>query len=192
MIARPFILAILLITYHFPLFSQIDQIDSLKKIVSTERNDTFKVNNLLNLSKKLFSTSPDEAIVYASQARDISAKLNYRKGEATAYKNIGIGHYWQGEYVDAIHNYEKAMALFDSLGDKVGIANIQSNIGAIYFNQSDDERALEYYLQSLKTSEEVGDTLRIITACVNIGVVYANKPKTYDKALEYYRRALPL
>jgi class 3 adenylate cyclase len=41
-------------------------------------------------------------------------------------------------------------------------------------------------------AEEIGDTLRIATALVNIGAVYNNKVETYDRALQYYLKALPL
>lgn len=186
---------IILVT--FTLFSvlcypQGEQIDSLKKVVATAPDDTVKVENLLALSKKLFGSSPKDAVVYALTAKQLSEKLDYVKGLAYAYKNIGMGYYWQGDYLNAINNYRLALSVFDSIGDKVGVANIQSNIGVVYFDQSDDDKALDYYLKSLQTSEEVHDTDRIATACVNIGVVYANKPQTYNKALEYLKRALQL
>jgi adenylate cyclase len=172
--------------------AQNAQIDSLKNVLSKANDDTFKVHLLLVLSKKYFSNAPEKAIEYAQQAKQLAEQLNFQKGLAYAYKNIGIGYYWQGNYVEAIHSYQKSLAVFDSLGDKVGIANIQSNIGAIYANEGDDETALDYHLKSLKASEEAKDTFRIITACINIGALYSDKPKTYDKALEYLKRALPL
>ena len=173
-------------------YAQNMQVDSLKRAVLLEPNDTGKVNNLLALGKKLFSTAPGESVEYGLRAKELAEKLNFQKGLAYAYKTIGMGYYWQGNHLEAIHNYQKSLAIFDSIGDKVGVANIQNNIGAVYSDESDDATALLYYLKSLKNSEEVGDTLRIATACVNIGLVYADKKQTYDTALTYLKRALPL
>ena len=190
---RVTILITCLILNVFPSYTQNEQTEEiLKKVSSSAPDDTAKVSNLLALSKIFISNSPDQSIVYARRAKELAEKLNFPKGVAYAYKNIGIGYYWQGNYIEAVHNYQKALRIFDSIGDKVGVANIQSNIGVVYFDQSDDEKALEYYLQSLKGSEETNDTFRIVTACINIGAVFADKRQTYDKALAYFQRALPL
>ncbi len=166
--------------------------DSLLGVISVAKEDTNKVNTLLNLSKSYFGSSPADAIKYGEQARELSEKLNFKNGLAYALKNIGIAYYLQGQYVGALENWNRSLKVFESLNDRVGVANMLSNIGAIYFNQADDVNALDHYLRSLKVSEETGDTLRITTALINIGAVYFNKKATHDKSLEYYLRALPL
>ncbi len=191
MIARitPFFFIFLL-----PLFcwSQDAQLDSMKKVVASQKEDSFKVNTLLGMSKRLFRTAPDESINYATQAKELSEKIKFNSGLAYSLKNIGIAYYMQGQYLKSLDNYEQSLAVFDSLKDKRGAGNILSNIGSIYFDQGDDIKAIEYYLKSLKVSEEIGDKLRTATALVNIGSVYSNKTATTDKAIEYYQRALSL
>jgi len=166
--------------------------DSLKAAVENLKEDTNKVNALLNLSKAYFGLEPRSAIRYSNEAKALSEKLGYQKGIALALKNIGIAYYNQDEYVDAVNYWEESMEVFRKSGDKSGVANIQSNLGAIWSNQGDDPKALDYYLQSLKTSEEIKDTLRILTAYVNIGAVYSHKPSTRKKALDFYHSCLPL
>jgi len=173
-------------------FAQNPQIDSIKKVLSVAREDSFKVNSLLALSREFFSISPSEAINYAMQARDLAEEIKFKKGIAYAYKNIGIGYYMQAKYLESLANYDKALAIFDSLDDKVGVANILSNEASLYFNQADDEKALDLNLKSLQVAEQIGDTLRILTALQNIGAVYSNKPSTHGLALPYYLRALPM
>jgi len=172
--------------------AQNEEIDSLQSIISTTNDDSLKVTALLELAKKYYGSDPQKAIRFAELANDLAVKSNLAKESATALKSIGIGYYLQGKSVETLEYWELSLALFDSIGDKTGVANILSNEGAVYFNQGDDNKALELYLNSLKVSEELQDTLRIVTALSNIGGVYSNKPKTYDKALEYYFRALPL
>jgi len=174
------------------IYAQGNEIDSLQKFISTAKDDTVKVNAILELAKKYYGSDPQKSIRFAQLANDLSVKLKFLKGSASALKSVGIGYYLQGKSFETLEYWEKSLALFDSLNDQAGVANILSNEGAVYFNQGDDTKALDLYLQSLKVSEKLDDTLRIVTALSNIGGVYSNKELTWDKALEYYFKALPL
>lgn len=174
------------------IFSQDPEIDSLKSLLKSMPDDTNKVLTILELSANYYGIDPNEAISNAVTARELSERINYKKGKALALKSIGIGHYYKSDYVEALDQWQKALDVFDSIGDKSGVANMLSNIGGIYFAQGDDESSLDYYLQALKIAEELNDTLRIATACINIGALYNNKEHTKPIAREYYERALPL
>src|SRR5690242_6956540 len=76
--------------------------DSLKTLISTAKEDTAKVNLLLALSKSYYGSSPDEAIKYAIEAKDLAEKIHYDKGEAIALKNAGIANYIQSKYIETL------------------------------------------------------------------------------------------
>ncbi len=192
MVKKDLLFCLLFFFLYSHCLSQNSPIDSIKKVISGSKEDSSKVNSLLSLSRLFFSISPQEAINYATEAKDLAMKINLHKDLAYAYKNIGIGYYMQANYVESLENYNKSLAIFDSLDDKVGVANILSNEASLYFNQADDEKALELNLKSLNVAEQIGDTLRILTALQNIGAVYSNKPSTLNQAVEYYLRALPM
>ena len=166
--------------------------DSLNALLKSTTSDTSKVNILIALSKSCFKSDPEKAIQYGNQAKELSEKINFKKGYALSLKNIGIANYLQGKYIEAINSWQQALAEYDSLGDKAGVANMLSNQGSVYFNQGDDAKSLELYLKALKIAEEINDTVRIVTSLTNIGAVYLNKQATYKKALEYFLRALPI
>ena len=172
--------------------AQNSLIDSLKVVVTTAEDDTVKVKNLISLSQNLSRFNPQEAIYFATEARDLAEELNYDDGMANALKYIGMGYYAQGRYLETINYWEQSLAVFESLGDQAGIANTLSNLGVINNDEGDDTKALELFLRSLSISEEIEDTLRIATVLMNIGLVYSKKPETYNKALDYYLKALPL
>ncbi len=174
------------------LFGQDKQIDSLISVISTLPADSAKVESMLTLTQLYFGTDPEKAISIGYKAEKLGRKINYLKGAAYALKYVGIAYYYQGNYIESLGAWQKSLAVFDSINDKVGVANIQSNIGAIYYNEGDYSSALDYYLKSLKTAEEIKDTLRIVTALTNIGAVYNDNPSTHDKALGYSLRALRL
>ncbi len=168
------------------------QTDSLKAVLARSGEDTSKVNILLALSKKYYSLEPVEGLRYAVAAKELSEKLKFPNGLATALKFIGIANFNLSKYLETLTYWNQSLAVYDSLGDKTGIASMYSNIGSVYYQQASHDKAIEYYLKSLKISEELSDTFRIATAEGNIGNVYGFKKATYDKALAHYLRALPL
>ena len=126
--------------------AQSNSTDSLRRILSTAKDDTNKVNKLLQLGKDYMSSAPNEAISYSMQARDLAQKLRFNAGKAFALKNIGMVYYNQTKYVETIEYWKQSYLLFDSIGDRVNEALLLSNLGSVYMNQGDDAKALEYYL----------------------------------------------
>ncbi len=173
-------------------FAQDKKLDSLKQALSTAKEDSNKVNNLLQLSKGYMISAPEEAILYGIEARDLAQKLKFKPGKAYALKNIGMVYYNQSKYVETIEYWNHSYQLFDSIEDKVNAALLLNNIGSVYMNQGDDAKALEYYFKSLQIAEQSGDKHKIAIAMGNIGTIYSNNKFTYDKSLEYYLKALAL
>ena len=155
-------------------------------------DDTASVNFLIQTSKSKLTTSPDSAIMLAQQAVQISEKIGFEKGRATALKNIGLGYYYQGKYLETLDYWTQSLEIFESIKDENGIANLQNNIAAVYSDRGDNVKALDYALKSLSISEKLGDKLRILSALNTIANIYYVKKQTWDKALEYLLRALPL
>ena len=157
-------------------------------------SDTARINAMLKESTGLFKTDPNKAIEIALEAKAEADKVDFKKGAAYALKNVGLGYYYQGKYVETLDYWEQSLKMFEELKDDIGIANLLNNIAAIYVNQGDDTRGLDYALRSLKLSEKAGDKLRILSALNTIGSIYFNKKDTADKvkALSYFISALPL
>jgi class 3 adenylate cyclase len=172
--------------------AQTAEIDSLQTVISTTKDDTLKVNALIELSQKFYSSDPQKAIRFGMLAKEEAEKITFLSGLAKALKSVGIGYYMQSKYLETLEYWQQSLAVYDSIGDRKGVANILNNQGAVYFNQGDDTKALELYLKSLQVSEELGDTIRIVTALSNVGTVYSNKKKAQQKALEYFLKALPI
>jgi len=166
--------------------------DSLIRIISKSEENTNKVTLLLKLSKNYLNDDPDKTISYAKEAADLATKIKFKDGKALALKDIGLGYYLKGEYLETLDYWEKSLTAFELNNDSANIARLLSNIGAVYFNNGDDSKALEYHLKSLRVAEKIMDTLRIVTAMNNIGVVYMNKTATHEKAMQYFLKAVPL
>ena len=176
--------------YCQPFFGQNQKVDSLEALINSGIRDTTMVNRLLEISVILNKDEPDLAQKYANEAIGIAKELNYKKGLAYGYKNLGLPLYFKGELNNELVGYWKeSLDIFNEIGDKQGISNLQSNIGSIYQTKGDDPTALSYFLNSVRLAEEIGDSLRIATAYLNIGSVYSNETLTYAQALEAYKKS---
>ncbi|MEO1257410.1 MAG: tetratricopeptide repeat protein, partial [Bacteroidota bacterium] len=172
------IISIVVFSLSFVFQIGASNLDSLIEVANGLPDDSSRVNALLEISAGLWQTEPEEAIKYADEAITLCKKINFPKGLALAYKNIGLAHYIKGDYTNVLDYWLQSLEAYRSNGDKPGISNLLGNIGAVYFNRGDDPNALKYFLEALRVSEEIKDTLRTATLLVNIGAVNFNKPAT--------------
>ena len=167
-------------------------VDSLRLALKDQGLDTTRVHTLNAIATAVYSSDPDKAITYGEEAKELAELISYRAGEALAYKNMGLGYYFQGEYAEAARYWESSLEIYEELGDEQLIANLQSNLGAIYHSIGENVEAIEYYLRALEFAEHGTDSIRLATLFINIGVVYSEIPATYDSARNYYNRAIEM
>lgn len=169
-------------------FCQNEKIDSLKSIVNIGARDSSMVKTLNALSKEVLNNENiPGSIVYARQAVDLADSLGYKKGQAYALKNIGLGQYYQGDFLAVLDSWTASLETFEEIKDTVGIANLVNNLGAVYYSQGSTSKALEYYLRSLSISEKIKDPYNTAQTLLNIGGLYA-EISNFEKALEYYNK----
>jgi len=186
-------LLILLYSFMFLIADgQNTKIDSLNNIINQAPEDSTKVIALIELAENFYKTSATDAVRLGTQAKELAEKINYLSGLGYAYKSIGMGYYFQSNFLEALFNWQQALNTFKLINHSKGIANMLNNLGAVYFNEGDDEKAIDYYLESLREAEKINDSLRIATALVNIGAVYSNKDATREMSEDYYLRSLPI
>ncbi len=171
--------------------AQTERIDSLKQIVITAQQDTNKVKTLNILAKEYQNIDLDSASIYAEQSLELALLINYKPGEAEAYRNIGIIHFYLGDYEKALKYFQQLFNIYTELNNKIKIADGLNLIAIIYSTQSNYPKALEYFLQALKINEELGDKTKVAAVLGNIGLVYATQ-SNYLKALDYYLQALKI
>ncbi|HTB05352.1 MAG TPA: tetratricopeptide repeat protein [Bacteroidia bacterium] len=166
--------------------------ESLRNLLKTEKEDTSRVKTLNNLSWELdnlgFLPSADSC---ANEALLLSKKLNYKKGEANAYKYLGIIAADQGNYSLALDYDYKSLTLDQQINDRFGVASNFCNIGNIYFSQKDELKALDCYIKALAITKEMKDTVSIANNLCNIGNVYETQGN-YSKAIDYYNQSVVL
>lgn len=184
------LLVLLLLLGTSPINAQNPKEDSLKLELKKNVADTVRVKTLLKLGSMYVGNDLKLTLQYINEAKKFARKANFGLGLAKAYKISGTAYYYQGQFREAMDEWQSAFQVFDSLQNKPGMANISNNIGAVYFEQGDNTHALENYLKSLKLSQQIGDDLSTATAMTNVATVYMDKKATHKLALDYYKQAI--
>jgi len=171
------------------LFSQQNNlIDSLEQCLKTAKADTNKINILDDLSWNLCYADQNKALQYAQQQLALSKKINYKKGEANAYVNLGSVSFLKGNLTDALKNFKIAYKLKIARGDKIGAAGLLNNIAMIYKQQGNYKQSIENIINAAKIFEQINDKSKMASAYNNIGAVY-QELKNYQQSLYYFNKA---
>ncbi len=176
----------------FTLTAQQRQIDSLKSLVSKDRDDTLKVQHLNKLSNAYCDQGEmHKALDCAKSALNLSLKINHVPGQAKSYSNMAFAYYLQADYNNALSYYSKSLAITQSMGNNSGAASIISSMGLIYDAQGKLPDALSYFFKAMKLAEEVNDKKLIATCTGNIGDAYLYQ-EDYAQALTYFMKSYKL
>jgi tetratricopeptide (TPR) repeat protein len=174
------------------LSAQQRQIDSLKSLVSRDREDSFKVQHLNKLSTAYCDQGEmRKALDCEKSAFNISMHINYPAGQLRSCSGMALAYYLQADYSNALFYYSKALTLTESMGNKSGAASITSSIGLIYDAQGKLPDALSYFFKALKLAEEVDDKKMIATCTGYIGDAYLYQ-EDYPQALTYFLKSYNL
>ena len=148
----------LLLLYSFAINGQNNVIDSLRRVLQTQKEDTIKVNTLNALGTALTNISDlDSALKFANQALALSESINFKKGQAKAYGIIGLIYQTLGNYVTARNNYLAGIKFFEELNDKSHIAYFTSRVANSYYTEGDIVEAIKISYNALKIYEELED-----------------------------------
>ncbi len=172
-----------------PVFAQQNKIDSLEKQLVLASPDTQRVHLLNQLSFALYSKNPEKSKDYADEALYLAEKLNFKRGTAETYKNIGLYFRQKGEFVQALNYLTEALSIFSKLNDPEGIASTYITLGLVNGQQGNYLEAMAYHLKSLKIHEKLKLDEKIAVSLSNIALTYYQQ-NDIDDALEYYFKAL--
>jgi tetratricopeptide (TPR) repeat protein len=105
--------------------------------------------------------------------------------------NIGTIHTTRGEFDEALKHHERALALYQRLGNPSDIAICLSNIASVYYLQGNLVQTLGYQEQALSLSQEVNDTFHTAYFLFSLGSLYYAQEKL-GQSLGHHMGALVL
>lgn len=193
------ILSILFLISFVGVFAQHREIDSLKQILDTSKNDIEKTQILNQISNLYKTQNPDLMFDFANRALELSQKIKNKNEEANAYLNLGNSQIISGNYPKSLEYFSNAKNIFEELESEPenkqkvqdGLARAYGSIGIVFSEQSNYSKALEYHLKALNLYEKSDDKVRLARIYNNVGIVYKSRKEQF-KALEYFLKAKEL
>lgn len=111
-------------------------------------------------------------------------------GAVYYYHGLGLVEKEKGDYASSFDCLNKALELYNKLGNQSSIASIHNSIGALHTIKHNYKQALESYTMALVIYKGLhGENhLDVATCFNNLGAVYYEEKK-YMEALEFYEKA---
>lgn len=167
-------------------------IDSLKSELAKTPTDISRVDLLNLLSTENRYANANDQLKYATKAKELAKKINYKKGLATSYYNVGMYYYLTiGDYTAATSNYEQAQVLAQQIGCVDLYRKTLVSLGHTYNMRGNYRIAKKYYDNILKIAVSEKDYKLQSTILDGIGVSFSNQG-LYDSATAYGIKSLQI
>ncbi|MEP7374000.1 MAG: ATP-binding protein [Chitinophagaceae bacterium] len=135
-------------------FAQNAWIDSLKKVVVTEKADTNKILTLQHISNYYSFNNPDSGILYAKEAIALAEKLEYDRGIFWSIVSLDHSLYISGNYSLELEYALKALPIAKRLNDQYAIGWSNGMICDSYLSLGDFNTGMIYIREVLKIMKQ--------------------------------------
>jgi signal transduction histidine kinase len=186
---------IIIIQFYFwlPLIGNGQQaysLDSLLKLLAYSKEDTNKVNLLLNVEKEYFSLNEfDSALYYNKACEKLISKVNAGQYKHRCFHEFVKIYHAQAAYRPALNYCLQSIEVAKQNENKFQEALSYRALFNIYHNLRMNDSAVKYGVYSLKLTEEIKDTVNIATNYGNLSWLYMDLNQ-YDKAIEYGKQGI--
>lgn len=182
---------VLLVSMCLPVYGQTT-IQRLEQTLTTSSApDTSRADLLNALAGEYVDVNTARAFSLANEALDLSIRLNYRKGEGDAYSHLAAINSSQGFYFGTAQFIEKALDVFESLRDSVGIGRCYITLGHTYKRQQDDAQSEAYFRRAVSIFSSMQVRNRLAASLQGLGEVLVRQGR-FAEATTYTLQAMNL
>ena len=172
--------------------AQIARPDSLINLLKTHNlEDTARVDLLNETAIAIYKNDSIKASQYATEAAELSNKLNFKKGLAQSYYVTGLSLSYNKSDKLALDYFLKAVKIAEDINYKKGIAASSIACGVSYAAIGNISEASNCYQKALKIASVLKDQSLITRCLAYLSVIYTGKGD-YGKALDGYQKILQL
>lgn len=110
--------------------------------------------------------------VLSSASQVLAQTPDAQNYHANLLLNLGIRQHKTGQFAAAIESLQKAVLIYQNLGDVRGAANSFSHLGDTYFSLGKYGRAADFYQRSLVFRQAIGDRNGEVEALLSLSNAY--------------------
>lgn len=132
-----------------------------------------------------------KALDYFIESKNISESINFKKGIASAKKNISLIYRVQGFYDKGLQMDLEILKMQKEIGDSVEIAGAYNNLAVSYQDKNELKIALKFYRKAVSYIINFNEKQALELYYNNIGNIFI-KTNLYDSAFYYFSKSLSI
>lgn len=176
-----FLFTLLLLAVNCFSQTKIDSLIQLSRSATAEQ----KIGYYLEISL-IARKDTAQSIFYAKKAMQLSVAGNLIAEEAKSIYYQGETKFYASDFLAAAPFYEKAIPLYEQVGDTAMLTDCYNSIGLCYHKTDLGERAISEFVKGLKLC--TNDAHFSAKFLHNIGNVH-KRMQNYAAAIEYFKKA---
>jgi tetratricopeptide (TPR) repeat protein len=133
----------------------------------------------------------DDWVRVSQLALAAAQRTGDRAAQAHAHNDLGLAHYRQGRYEQALVCHQEGLAIFRELGDRRGQAASLNNLGIVHEEQGRYQESRACHKASLAICRELGNQRGQAISLGNLGNV-DERQGCYDQALACQQESLAI
>jgi two-component system NarL family sensor kinase len=169
----------------------VSQIDSLKRLLPSQKIDTLQINLFNKIAFLYSATDSVNTFLYANQAQEKATKINYKKGIAKALEAKGNLFISKTNGPKALFFFKEASNIWSSINDELSHAECYRNMGQAYLVMLQQNNAIIELEKAEKIFLKYKNKLGLSTVYQTMGNVYRDKGNN-EIAIDYFLKALKL
>jgi len=179
---------------HNSVEESIKDIATVASLLSNTGNTFFaqkQYGDALNYYRKTLTAY---RLIYDENHSNIVTTRNNIGVIATELRSIGVDHYSQKRYNDALNYFKQALVIYKIVYDDnhVDVARTLNDMGNTYHQLENPTEAFNYSQQALNIHIAIPNNGPNISMSLNSIGCFCDLQGYYDRALEYHQRALEI
>ncbi|WP_373523685.1 tetratricopeptide repeat protein [Aquiflexum sp.] len=173
----------------FNLFAQLQEVDSLRKIVLIETNDAEKLKTLNKVTLLIREKDTQQGLKWGLQAEELAVQLADSLELGRAKGNLGWIYYRLGIWDKSFRYSKEAYLIGMKFNDRLEIGMALNNLGALYYQRKNYIEAIKNFQEAYEISLDIKDHFLTIRSLNNLSL-NLSKVGELDSALYYAKSAL--
>lgn len=154
-----------------PAFAQRN-VDSLENLLRQNQPDSVRIRILNNLNEVYYDKDQNRFSELSRQAASLTKNTTRQQSIVVAYLNWASANEIIGNYDTSILYNQKALEIYKSMSDSLGISAALNNMGITYMQMGDYSSSVYSINQAVTIDEVSMDTFNLCIDYINLADVY--------------------